>query len=152
MVVAPRQMRRAHYHQPADVTVRGNVADLRETTRAQEALAPQLRVAHAQARRGRVWEARGEAHHHEVRGRVRRWTAGGTRDGALRGRGDELEEEVLEVPLVKRDAKLAYLGEDEDASVCRAREAATHRRFSRRARGRSSSRLRARRLRCGFGP
>ena len=47
-MVAPRKMRRAHYHQAADIAVCGNVAYFGETTRAQEALAFELGVTDTQ--------------------------------------------------------------------------------------------------------
>ena len=47
VVVTPREVGRAHNHEPAYITVRRDVAHLRATARAQETLALELRVAHA---------------------------------------------------------------------------------------------------------
>lgn len=82
MVVAAREMRRAHDHKPADVAIRGYVADFCETSGAQEAFAFQLRVAHAQTWRGRIWKSRGEAHNHEICGGIS-GTSVCARNGAL---------------------------------------------------------------------
>ncbi len=104
VVVAPREVGRAHDHQAADVAVGGDVAHFRKTAWAEEAFALHLRVAYAQGGWRRVWEAHREAHDHEVRREIRSWGAG-ARYCTLSGRGDEFEEKVLEVAFVQRNAE-----------------------------------------------
>ena len=55
MVVAPGEVGRADNHETADVTVRRNVADLREAAWTEEALALHLRVTYAERGWRRVW-------------------------------------------------------------------------------------------------
>ena len=102
VVVAPREMRRRDDHEPTHVAVGRRVAEPRTTARAQKPRGAHLRVAHAQRRGRGVRQALREAHHHQVRAHL---AARGARVLLLRGRGDEFEEEVLEVALVHRDAK-----------------------------------------------
>ena len=71
MVVAPRKARRAHDHQAADIAVCRNIADFCETARTEEALALELSVTHAEAWVGRDGQPCWEAHHHEIRRRIR---------------------------------------------------------------------------------
>lgn len=140
MVITPRQMRRAYDHQPTDIAVRGDVAHLALASWAQKPLALQFRVTHAKARRGSVRQAGGEAHHHEVRGRVRVRTNPGTQGpwhGALSWRWNELEEEIFKVPFVHGDTKLACLGGKVLSIAFQSRD--TYRLFSRTDRDRFSS-------------
>jgi hypothetical protein len=114
MVITSRQMWRAHDHQPTDIAVRGDVAHLAQASRTQEALALQFRVTHAQARRGGIGQAGGEAHHHEVRRGVRvranPSSARGPWNGPLSRGWNELEEEIFKVAFIHGDTKLACLG------------------------------------------
>ena len=114
MVITPCQMRGAHDHQPTDIAVRRHVAHLAHASRTQKALALHLRVTHAQAWRRSVGQTGREAHHHEVRGRVRvcrrRRRARGPWDGPLSWRWNELEEEIFKVPFVHGHTKLACPG------------------------------------------
>jgi len=105
-------MRGAHDHQPTDIAVRGHVAHLAQASRTQKTLALHLRVTHAQAGRRRVGQTGREAHHHEVRGRVRvrRRRPRGPWDGPLSWRWNELEEEIFKVAFVHGHTKLACLG------------------------------------------
>jgi hypothetical protein len=64
VVIAPRQMRRAHDHKPAHITIRRHIAYFRQTPRAQETLAFELGVAYAETWWGGVWQAGGKSHHH----------------------------------------------------------------------------------------
>ena len=111
VMIAPRQMWRAHDHEPAHIAVRRHVAHLALTPWAQEARAAQLAVAGAQARRRRVRQTRREAHHHEVGGGAGgggrfAWSGHATTHGTLCRRRHELEEDVAEVALVEGDAEL----------------------------------------------
>ena len=105
-MIAPREMRRRDDHEPTHVAVGGGIAETRATTGAQKPRRAHLRVAHAQRRGRGVRQALWEAHHHQVRAHL---ASGGARARArvllLRGRGDEFEEKVLEVPFVHRNAK-----------------------------------------------
>ena len=102
MVVAPREVGRAHDHQPTDVAIRRDIAHLREAARTEETFALHLRMAHAERRWGGIREPHREAHDHQVRRRA----AACACHRALRGGRNELKQEVFEVPLVHRDTEL----------------------------------------------
>ena len=104
-------------------------------------------MAHAQRRWRGVRQALREAHHHQVRAHLAACARAGV---LLRWRGYEFEEEVLEVAFVHGDAEGTWreycerFARDEG-------DGRMYRQFCRRARGRSSSRRRARRARFVFG-
>lgn len=112
-MITSRQMWRADNHQTTNITIRRYVAHFRRAAWAEKSLALDLRMAHAQARRGRVRETRGEAHHHQVCGGVCpscTCTCSrpcGSGNGALGRGGDELKEEVFEVSVIEGNAELA---------------------------------------------
>jgi hypothetical protein len=95
-------MRRRDDHEPADVTVGRRVAETRTAARTQKPRGAHLCVAHAQRRGRGVRQALWEAHHHQVRAHL---AAGACASLLLRWRGDEFEEEVLEVAFVHGDTE-----------------------------------------------
>lgn len=111
MVVAPREMRGTHNHQPADIAVRRHVAHFCQTPGAEEPFALDLRMAHTETWGRGVREPCREAHHHEVRGRVCRTCTCGSGHGTLCWRRDKLEKEVFKVSVVECDTELACLSE-----------------------------------------
>ena len=107
-MIAPREMRRRHDHEAANVAVGRRVAEPRAASGAEEPRGAHLRVTHTERGGRRVGQSLGETHHHQVRAHLaarRRARSGGV---LLRGRrGDELEEEVFEVSFVQGDAERA---------------------------------------------
>ena len=107
-MIAPREMGRRHDHQSADVAVRRRIAEARAAARTEKPRGAHLRVAHAERGGRRVGQSLREAHHHQVRAHLRRSSARACSRVLLGGgRGDELEEEVFEVPFVHGDAERA---------------------------------------------
>lgn len=114
MVVAPREVRRAHDHQAANVAVSGDITHFCKTAWAEEAFAFHLRVADAQRGWRCVRKAHRKAHDHEVRRGIRAWATGAS-DCTLSGRWDEFKEKILEMALVHRDTALPWVWQLGDA-------------------------------------
>lgn len=107
-MIAPREMRGRHDHETANVAVGRRVAEPRAASGAEKPGGAHLRVTHAERGGRRVGQSLRETHHHQVRAHLaprRSRSAGGVL--LLRGRGDELEEEIFEVSFVQGDAERA---------------------------------------------
>jgi hypothetical protein len=106
-MIAPREVRRRHDHEPTHVTVCRRVAKPRAAARTEKPCGAHLRVTHAQRCGCRVWQALRETHHHQVRAHFTPRRTGTCTGILLGGWGDEFEEEVFEVSFVHRDAERA---------------------------------------------
>jgi len=69
-MIASSQMWGADDHKATYVAVRRYIANFGKTSRTDEPLALEFRMANAEAGRRSVWKARWEAHHHQVCRRV----------------------------------------------------------------------------------
>ena len=110
MVIAPCEVRRADDHESAHGTVGRDVTRLGEAPWAEEALGAHFRMADAETGWGEGGQTGGEAHHHEVGGRVGGRAPGSGGGGVcapLGRRGDEFEEEVLEMAFIHGHPELA---------------------------------------------
>ena len=106
-MIAPRKMRRRHDHETANVAVGRRVAEPRAASGAEKARGAHLRVTNAERGGRRVGQSLRKPHHHQVRAHLARRARARSAGVLLRGRGDELEEEIFEVSFVHGDAERA---------------------------------------------
>ena len=108
VMITPSEVRRAHDHQPANITISWHVAHFGQAPWTKKAFTLHIRVTCTKARWRRVREPRRKAHHHQIRSRVCTPPSSAD-DRPLSRRRNKLEQQVFKMPFVHRHAKLSCL-------------------------------------------